>query len=184
LEVTEEVTIKIPRRQIDSITYDNIDPILEREKRVAAAKAAADATTALFPAQKVSPAIGTRLSADISNPQITFDKRDLVEAIAELNKLQQVSGLIDVDKPVSSMPAEERLWTYSTTPGTTLAVALDALIKAFPKLATVIRDDKLLITDQETAQKIVTALQPAPPPSTAPAPTGTAPPAAPAAPAQ
>jgi hypothetical protein len=179
LEVTPEVTISVPRRQIVTIEYDDIDPIMEREKRKAAEKAAAEVTTALFPAQKVPQALLNKLGADISTPQIVFDKRDLVEAVAELNKLPQVSGIIEIDKPISSLPQDKRQWTYSSRPGVTLALALDAMKKSFPNIATVIRNDKLVITDVETAQKLITSPEPAPPAAAPPAP-GAAPAAAPA----
>ena len=54
------------------------------------------------------------------------------------------------------MPTEQRQWTFASAPGMTLAEALEALKKSIPGIATVIRDDKLLITDEKTARDIVT----------------------------
>ena len=177
LEVTSEVTIKIPRRQIVSIEYDDIDPVLEREKRKAAESAAEAASSALVSGQKVPPAIQAKLRADISIPPIKFEKRDLVEAIGELNVHSAVSGLLELDKPVLKMPEAERQWTFASTPGISLAAALEAMKESFPGLATIIRNDKLLITDEKTAREILSLQAPPPAPvePAAPAP----PPAAP-----
>jgi hypothetical protein len=189
LEVTPEVTIRVPRRQIVSIAFDDIDPVVEREQRKAAEAAASEATMRLLSGQKVPPALQAKLSADISNPPMNYDKRDIVDAVGELNKLPAIAGLLELDKPVLNMPTEQRQWTFASAPGTTLAAALEALKKSIPGIATVIRDDKLLITDEKTARDIVTtqeapAAPPAPgaaPPAT-PAPAATPPPSFPSAP--
>lgn len=163
LEVTPEVTISIPRRQIVSIEYDNIEPAVEREKRKAAQAAASAATMALLSGQKVPPEIQTKLNADISDPPIHYDKRDISDAIGELNMHAAVAGVLEVDKPVLDMPADQRQWTFSSTPGTTLAVALEALKNSLPKIATVIRNGKIVITDEETARQILATQEPAAP---------------------
>lgn len=176
LEVTPEVTISIPRRQILSIEYDNIDPVVEREKRKAAQAAASAATMALLSGQKVPPDIQAKLNADISDPPIHYDKRDISDAIGDLNMHAGVAGVLEVDKPVLDMPADQRQWTFASTPGTTLAVALEALKNSFPKIATVIRNGKIVITDEETARQILATQESAPPEP------GAAQPGAPAAP--
>ncbi|NUM54608.1 MAG: hypothetical protein HUU46_13260 [Candidatus Hydrogenedentes bacterium] len=181
LEVTPEVTISIPRRQIVSIDYDDIDPVVEREKRKAAEEAAEQATMALLSGQKVSPAIQSKLRSDISVPPIKFEARDLGEAIAEINKHPAVNGLLILDKPVLNFPEEERKWTFETKPGISLAAAIELLRKSNPKIFTFIRDDRLVITDEKTAKDFLSVQQPpAPPAGDAPAPAAPAP--APAAP--
>lgn len=175
LEVNEGVTIKVPRRQIVSIQMDDIDPLLEREKKKAAEAAATESTMRLLSGQKVPPQIQTKLAADVSAPSISYDKRDIQDAIAELNKHPKVDNLLEVDKPILSRPPDQKQWTYSAPPGTTLAGVLEGLKKSMPGVATVIRNNKVLITDEKTALEIVTAADP----QAAPAPT----PPAPAAPA-
>ncbi|MCC6794231.1 MAG: hypothetical protein IT366_03870 [Candidatus Hydrogenedentes bacterium] len=160
LEVTEDVTIKVPRRQIVSIQYDEIDPIVEREKKKAAAAAASEATMRLLSGQKVPPQIQTKLAADVSAPSISYDKRDIQDAVSELNKHPKIDNLLEVDKPILSRPPDQKQWTYSAPPGTTLAGVLEGLKKAVPGVATVIRNNKVLITDEKTALEIVTAADP------------------------
>ena len=160
LEVTEGVTIKVPRRQIVTIEMDDIDPAVEREKKKAAEAAAKDATMRLLSGQKVPPQIQTKLAADVSAPPISYDKRDIQDAVAELNKHPKVDNLLEVDKPILSRPPDQKQLTYSAAPGTTLAGVLEGLKKAMPGVATVIRNNKVLITDEKTALEIVTAADP------------------------
>ena len=187
LEVTPGVTLTIPRRQIVSIDYDTIDPAVEAEKRKAAQEAAAKAATELLSGQKVSPAIQAKLAADISETPIKVTNALIGDVIVQLNKVAQVGGLIEVDKVLRKLPVEQRQWTFETTPGMTLASALENLKKALPNLATVIRDDKLVITDQATARQLLGGDAAATQPGAAPAPgapaAGQPAPAAPAAPA-
>ena len=159
LEVTEGVTIKVPRRQIVSIEPDDIDPVFEREKKKAAEAAATDAAMRLLSGQKVPLQIQTKLAADVSAPLIGYDKRDIQDAVAELNKHPKVDNLLEVDKPILSRPADQKQVTYSAPPGTTLAGVLEGLKKAMPGIATVIRNNKVLITDEKTALEIVTAAE-------------------------
>ena len=160
LEVTEGVTIKVPRRQIVTIDYDNVDPVLEREKKMAAVTAASEAATRLLSGQKVPPQIQTKLGADVSAPPISYDKRDIQDAVAELNKHPKVDNLLEVDRPILGRPADQKQWTYSAPPGTTLAGVLEGLKRSMPGVATVIRNNKVLITDEKTALEIVTAADP------------------------
>lgn len=179
LEVTTDVSIKIPRRLIASVKFDDIDPTVEREKRKAAEQAATKATMALLSGQKVSPAIQDKLKSDISSPPIKFESKELSEAIAELNKHPGVNGLLVLDQPVANFPEEERKWTFESTPGISLAAAIEILRNTNPKIFTFIRDDKLVITDEKTAKDFLSVQQPPADQSPPPAPPVGQPPAAP-----
>lgn len=188
LEVTETVTIKIPRRQIVSIAYDEIDPVAEREKKKSQ-DAAGGATAALLSGQRVSPELQKKLEKNISEPPLTVDKRDLVDVVNDLNP--RTDNALEVAQPVKDLPAEKRVWSFSTKPGMTLdALLKEEFAKSFPHLATLYQNDKVVITTRDAALFILTAENnknaAAPPPApeaAAPAPAGgaaTPPPAAPA----
>ncbi|MDZ4859792.1 MAG: hypothetical protein SGI88_12495 [Candidatus Hydrogenedentes bacterium] len=154
LEVTEEVSIKVPRRQIRSVQYDNINPIEERAKAKLAQETAAAAGITLLSGQKVSTELQKVLNTDISAPPIVADKRDLVDIIGDVNK--RVNNVIVVDKPVLDLPIENRQWTLTARPGMTLAMLLqEEFVKAFPDLAMLIRDEKLLLTSKTVALEIL-----------------------------
>ncbi|HRK33800.1 MAG TPA: hypothetical protein PLJ47_04315, partial [Candidatus Hydrogenedentes bacterium] len=154
LEVTETVTIKVPRRQIKSIEYDDVDPVKEREKAKAAKAAAETAGLTLLAGQKIPPELQKVLGTDISSILVSTDPRDLNDVIGDLNT--QLGQVMEVDAPVMNLPSDQRQWTITPRPGMTLGMLLqDEFVKSFPNLAMVIRGGKLLLTDKESALKIL-----------------------------
>ena len=143
VDVGAGVVLAIPRRQVQDIQFDDIEP--KRTKQPADASQKGD----LFPGNKLKPEVSGKLTAPLQQP-IKYEKTDLVKVLGELSERCGVA--IVVDEPVKSLPENERLWTLETRPGTNLmGVLQDDFLKKFPALAVVYQFDKLLVTTKEKA---------------------------------
>lgn len=176
VDVGAGVVLVIPRRQVQHIQPDDIEP--KRTKQPADASQKGD----LFPGNKLKPEVSGKLTAPLQEP-IKYEKTDLVKALGELSERCGVA--IVVDEPVKSLSENERLWTIETKPGMNLmGVLQDDFLKKFPALAVVYQFDKLLVTTKEKAAALA-AQEPAqvPTPPTAAAAPQANPPASPQTPA-
>ena len=177
VDVGAGVRVTIPRRQIQDIKYDDIEP-RRGSQGVDASSQKAD----IFPGNKLKPEVSEKLTAPMKEP-VKYENVDLVKVLAELS--QRFGVTIIVDDPVKSLPENERLWTLETKPDANLTGVLqDEFLRKFPALAVVYQYDKLLVTTKERAAAL-TAQEPSQAP-TPPLEAGTprpAPPQAPAVPA-
>ena len=146
--VAGSVTLSIPRDQVKTVEYDDIEPLEMRSK---AATAAGNKPPSEFPGQRLSPELSARLSADISDQPITYDNADLGTILVDLSKRTGIQ--IEVGQPVLDLPQDQRSWTYDTKPGKTTLFTLlrDDLPAKFANLEAVFLYDKIVITTREAA---------------------------------
>ena len=111
----------IPRRQVVSVEYDDIDLLRERTRRK---KAPRRDVESIEGGKELAPDFAEKLQKKIPGTPLDFARRDYVEVFAELARITRVTILID--KSLQSQPRAVRLWTIKVTPGMTL---LDVLGK-------------------------------------------------------
>ncbi len=150
LDVGDGITMKIPRNQISSIKYDKIEPV--KPKKATAEES--DAKTGdLIQGSKITAEISAKLTAPIPEPPLKYENQDLIVIMDELSKRLGIT--IIVDDPVKALPDKERIWSFQSTPDTTLMSLLqDSLLKSFVNLGVVYQYDKLLVTTKDAADTI------------------------------
>lgn len=161
VEVSEDVILAIPRKQIETVVYDDIEPL-----RGARAKANAPekAETNLIPGDKIQPELSEKLAAPIAEPALTFKDEDVLKVLAELGKRFEV--VIEIDEAVKAMPAEQRVVSLDVKPGSNLTTVLQQdLLDKLQGLAVEYRFDRVFVKqkgapDQPAANP---APEPAPP---------------------
>ncbi|MBX7256386.1 MAG: hypothetical protein K1Y02_08495 [Candidatus Hydrogenedentes bacterium] len=146
----DDITLEVPRRQVTSVDYDDIDP---NAPKPAADENSGERELVSISGQKVTPELQEKLSADISTPPLSFADADLVDILNDVSK--RVDGVLSVDQSVVALPPADRKWTVDVKPQTTLIQFLrDDLIAKFPALELVLLTDKTVIATKEGAEKL------------------------------
>ncbi|MBI4559530.1 MAG: hypothetical protein HY706_18230, partial [Candidatus Hydrogenedentes bacterium] len=139
------VTLLIPRKQVTSVQYDDVDPVRERRLKAMHPKEQAQS---LIPSEKLAPELNQKLTASISDTPIAYANKDLADVLKELG--QKVGVTIVVDQLVLDLPPEKRVWNLEASAGTTLVSLLqEVLPQHFSDLKVVYQYDKILVTTKE-----------------------------------
>jgi len=144
IQITEEVILKIPRKLVADVQYDDYEPSRRRARRPQPKKADRLVGT------KLKPEVHKKLTSPIPPPPLKYKDTDLVTILAELSKRVGVS--IVVDESIKTVPREKLIWDLESKPGATLMTLLqEDMRKRFKKLEVVYQYDKILITPQPRA---------------------------------
>lgn len=156
LEITNSVTLDIPRRQVVSVEYDNIEPGMEQPQPT------------LIRGQRLSDQLEAVLDTDISDPPFDYNKADLIQVLSDV--AGRVNGSLVLDPSIKeTMPPATRAWTVRSEPGMTLGTLLrKELMEDFPDLAIVFKDDQVVLTTEEAAVAPTTPGEATPSAGTAP----------------
>jgi hypothetical protein len=154
VEVTSGVRMTIPRKQVQDIQLDDIEP--SAIKPGAAANAPKEGE--VFEGNKLKPELSEKLSAPLTEP-IKFENADVVKVLDELSSRFGVT--IIVDDAVKAMPPDARVWTFETKQGmNAMGILQEELLKKFPTLEVVLQFDKILVTTKEKAAALNNASTP------------------------
>jgi len=163
VEVGTGVRLTIPRRQVQDIQYDDIEP---RKPKQTPAEGQKEGD--IFPGNKLKPEVSDKLTAPMTEP-LKYENTDLVKVLGELS--QRLGVTIVIDDSVKALPEKERMWGFEIKPGMNpMGLLQDELLKKFPTLAVVYQYDKLLVTTKEKAAQSSAQTSPPVPGSAAPAP--------------
>ena len=144
IQITEEVILKIPRKLVADVQYDDYEPSRRRAMRPQPKKADRLVGT------KLKPEVHEKLTSPIPPPPLKYKDTDLVTILAELSKRVGVS--IVVDESIKTVPREKLIWDLESKPGATLMTLLqEDMRKRFKKLVVVYQYDTILITTQPRA---------------------------------
>ncbi len=176
VEVSPDVILAIPRKQIDKVIYDDIEPLKDRLAKPAAQ---AENQSNLIPGDKIKLELSAKLAQPIPEPGFNFVNQDILKVLDDLGKNLGIP--IVVDDSVKSIPPEQRVVSLEIKPGATLTTVLQKdLLGKVKDLTLEYQFDHILVKKVNP----VNALTPAPPaPSAAPVPPAAVPPASPASPA-
>ncbi|NIA15252.1 MAG: hypothetical protein GWP08_14375 [Nitrospiraceae bacterium] len=172
IQVTEDVKLILPRRQVVKIDYDDIQPNARGNRKTAPA----DTGGSLLQGTKLDPRLAAKLTGPIPGTPVEFEDKDLLSILAWLSETAGVE--IAVDDSVKAIPPEQRRWDVVAEPGATLGSMLrDKLLKQFPNLTLVYQSDKLLVALKPSTEAPAPAPAPVAVPVTpsAPAPAPTPP---------
>jgi hypothetical protein len=164
VEVIPGVTLRIPRKQIVDIKYDDVEPTGLRQP---GASAPAQKIGNLIPGKELKPELAEKLMSPLpAEPPIKYENTDLVTIFGDLG--QRLGITIVVDDAVKALPPGSRLWGFEAKAGTSLMALLqDDFLRKFRNLGVVYQYDKLLVTTKEKADAL--AAQEASPPTSPPA---------------
>ncbi len=139
--IPSEQTLRLPKSLVESVVYDDVDPRMEPQRD---ADQSASEEPVLLPGQQMQVRLIDALSKDISEPAFPIDGMDCLQT---LNEISERTGVrIRVDVTVTGIPPEQREWTYQVPRGANGMTLIDALVRAFPDLRAVYRQDDVLVT--------------------------------------
>lgn len=143
VQVTDDVTLSIPQKQVANVKLDGIDPVnAARQKTDSAPKEGS-----LIPGDKLSPQLHEKMIAPIPAPPLKFENQDFVAVLDDLSK--RIGVPIEIDGKVKSSPEDQRKWTYEAQADTTpMAFLQEGLLKQFKNLSVELRFDKIVVTEK------------------------------------
>ena len=140
--------LEIPRRMVNRIDYDDIDPL--RTRRESALQESTLAEGEMLAGERLSPELSEKLNTIISSEPVKYDKRDFVNILEELSK--SVGVAIDVHESVLQIDGAKRLWTAEIAANTTLMSLVQVnLLKSFDELTIRYLPDGILVTTKAAA---------------------------------
>lgn len=157
--------LELPRRQVVSIKYDDIDP-----NRQPQASSAAPQTSApdLFKAEELSPAFHRKITAPLSEQPLSFQNVDCVQMLQDLSKQAGID--LEISDAATPLFPKEPACSFEIKPGTSLLSFLqDMFVKSCPDLKALYPFDKVVITSKAAAEAQASSL-PASTPAESPAP--------------
>ncbi len=140
--------LTIPRKHVQRVVFDEIDPARARIRRQLQPPAE---TVSLASGELVSRHLMEKLRAPVSDRALNYEKIDLVEILKETAERLQVN--IEVHASVKNRPKNLRLWTLKTTPKTTLmAVLRKKLTGQFDYAEVLFENDTIFVMTKEAAK--------------------------------
>jgi hypothetical protein len=138
----------VPRRQVERIEYDDVDPIRDQRIKEMFPEPVVIETAS---GEEVSPELMNQLTAPLPGEPLDLEEQDLVVVLEHIREL--TGETVVVDPSIRELPPDARLWTIRTEPDTTLLTLLrERLLEAFPGLALEYMPDKVVVLTKQ-AQK-------------------------------
>jgi hypothetical protein len=123
--------MKVPRRQVVEILYDNVDPNAPASARPAEEKPAE--SPGLVPADKLSPELNQKLGMPLANTPRELKDKNFVHALREIAEELKID--IEFSPEVLALPPADKKWNTTLAAGATLRSVLEKdLPSAFPKI--------------------------------------------------
>lgn len=139
MQITDTITLDIPRRQVVSVEYDDYDPRSGPQKPT------------MIPGQRLSDQLEAVLEKDISEPPFSYNNADLIQVLTDIGARVEGSLILDPSIAQTISPAS-RAWTVASEPGMTLGSLLrKALFVEFPEIIMVFENDAIVLTTKTAA---------------------------------
>jgi len=133
--------LSLPKKLVERVEYDDIDP----NKRPSPAEAAAMEAAALIIGDRASPELSAKLTKAFTDEAIEYEDKDYVEALGELASRAQVE--LAFSDGIQARPPARRLWSANVAPGATLLSVLnDQFAPRYPGIRVVYQLNRVLIT--------------------------------------
>ncbi len=147
--VAGEPPMQIPRRQVDRVEYDDIDPLREqmREKMFPKPKEVTIAS-----GERVTSELRDKLEAPVSAEPITYKDQDIVAVLTDIKT--KTGTKLTVDPSIEERPAGQRKWSFEIPAGRTLmAVLREDMVARFNYVEVIFETDTVLVMTKEAAAK-------------------------------
>lgn len=150
VEVIPEVEpLEIPRSMVESIEYDDYDPVRARRREEMMPDKKEES---LISGKALASELVEKLRSPVGGEPIQFENQPVEEVLAELANRTGVK--LTVHESVKRIPAANRRWTLDASPDTTLIDLLQhKLLKQFQNLDIVFEYDTIRIMTQKAIQQ-------------------------------
>ena len=150
LQIVPGVVLKVPRRQVEHVEYDDVT---SAQLRRASTRKSGSAKQDLIPGSKLSSELYEKLSKGISDAPLKVEPQDLVIILNDLSKRTGVE--IVVHESVKELPADKRTWGFDVPAGASLSSLLeDDLQRRLEAVDVVYKYDKVLVITKKAAKKL------------------------------
>jgi len=144
IQVVAEVSLKIPRRLVADVQYDDVEP----SRRRARPPARKEADTLV--GAKLKPEVHKKLTSAIPEPVLRYEDTDLVTILDDLSR--RVGVTIELDDEIKARPRTRLIWDLESKPGATLMAILEGEMRQrFPRMVVVYEYDRIRIRLQPKA---------------------------------
>ncbi len=144
-----EPPLLIPRKQVDHIEYDDIDPVRDR-LRAKMFPQAEEVTIAS--GERVTGALRDKLEAPVSAEPLSYKNQDFIRVLDEIRT--KTGANLKIDPSIEEKPAVQRRWTVEIPPDKKLMTLLrEDLVGAFNFVEVVFETDGILVMTKEAAKK-------------------------------
>lgn len=160
--------LKLPRKQVVSIQYDDIDPI--RQRRLEEMKAAAPGPD-IIPGEKLSPEFNLKLKNSLSDAPLSFKDIGFANLLTKL--CEQIGVELQIEDSARKLPMDQRIRSFEIKPGTSLFTFLQTdFVTAYPTLTVMYKYDKIIVEGKEAEAGNPAESAPPAPPAAPPAESG------------
>lgn len=162
--IAGEPPMLIPRRQVERIEYDDIDPLRE-EMRKKMFPEPEEVTMAS--GERVTSELRDKLEAPISSDPITYQDQDLIAILSDIKSKTQIK--LTVDPSIEQRPPGQRKWSCEIPAGRSLmAVLREDMVGRFNYVEVILEADTVLVMTKDAAKARAEASGEVPPAETPP----------------
>lgn len=149
VQFVDGLTMEVPRTQVDSVEWDNIDPLdVRRSQASTPVVSAASAVQGM----EVGPELNEKLGLPVSDSPLIYLDEDVIVILESLTRRQSVA--FEVDESVRALPIEERTLRLEINPSLTFEqLFLDRIPAALPGVVVVYEQDKVRLVTRVVAQQ-------------------------------
>ncbi|MCX7759458.1 MAG: hypothetical protein N2169_07640 [bacterium] len=153
----------LPRRLVQNIEYDNIDPLREKRQKEILSKSPTNED--IIAGEELSQEFNQKMRAPLSDQPIVYDNQGLLVILNEL--ANKVGVKLEVDDSIKTIPGEQRRKSFQIPPGTSLYKFLQTdFASAYPMVSVTYKYDKIYISLKSSPNLSQPSQPPTPPPAT------------------
>lgn len=146
--VEGQPTIQIPRRQVQSVEYDDIDPGRERLRQELFPEAK---EVTIASGEKVTGELRDKLMAPVSDEAVSYKDTDFIKVLEDVKT--KTGATLTVDQSIADKPAAQRRWTIEVPADKTLMTLLrEDLVGAFKFVEVVFESDSIIVMTKDAAK--------------------------------
>ncbi|HOL20721.1 MAG TPA: hypothetical protein PK813_10845 [Candidatus Hydrogenedens sp.] len=145
VQISENIEpLILPRRLVQSIEYDNIDPLKEKGLKEELAKTQSNAED-IIPGEELSKEFNQKMIAPLSDQPIVYENEGLLKILNDLTN--KIGVKLEVDESIKTIPLEQRKKSFNISPGTSLYKFLQTdFATAYPMISVIYKYDKVNIS--------------------------------------
>jgi len=140
--------LEIPRRQVKSVEYDDIDPTRDRLRKELFPE---EKEVTIASGERVTGALRDKLMAPVSAEALAYKEQDFITVLDEIKTKTGVN--LTIDPSIEEKPANQRRWTVEVASDKTLMALLrEDLVGAFNYVEVIFEADAILVTTKVAAK--------------------------------
>lgn len=147
--IAGEPPMLIPRRQVDRVEYDDIDPLLEQMREKMFPK---PQEVTMASGERVTSGLRDKLESPVSDEPLVYKDLDVIAVLEDIKAKTQVK--LVVDPSIEERGPNQRKWTTEIPAGRTLmAVLREDMMGRFNFIDVILESDTVLVMTKDAAKK-------------------------------